>query len=291
MVTVPTSAGEISVDDLGVVLMHEHVFIRTETLQWGWPGFGGWDERGRGGGRPRAAGPAQARGRGHHPRHDHSRPGPRSGAGGARGRGHGPAGDVRDGLLHAGLAALCLPVPRAGQVPRRRRPAAGVAVRAGRDQGHRRHRHPGGGAQARHRRQGHDPGRDPAGPRGRERQRPHRHRDLHARQRGDPARARPAADLRRVRRGPRQGGHRALQRDHRPGLPAADHRRRLLRRLGPVRPEHGRAARQPAGYPGRALLPREREPGDAVPRQGLVHGLLDAAPRSTRSCPTGSTPI
>jgi phosphotriesterase-related protein len=44
MVTVPTSAGEISVEDLGVVLMHEHVFIRTETLQWGWPGFGGWDE-------------------------------------------------------------------------------------------------------------------------------------------------------------------------------------------------------------------------------------------------------
>jgi phosphotriesterase-related protein len=43
MVTVPTSAGEISVDDLGVVLMHEHVFIRTETLQWGWPGFGGGD--------------------------------------------------------------------------------------------------------------------------------------------------------------------------------------------------------------------------------------------------------
>jgi phosphotriesterase-related protein len=46
MVTVPTSAGEVSVDDLGVVLMHEHVFIRTETLQWGWPGFGGWDEEG-----------------------------------------------------------------------------------------------------------------------------------------------------------------------------------------------------------------------------------------------------
>ena len=44
MVTVPTSAGEVSVDDLGVVLMHEHVFIRTEIMQWGWPGFGGWDE-------------------------------------------------------------------------------------------------------------------------------------------------------------------------------------------------------------------------------------------------------
>jgi phosphotriesterase-related protein len=44
MITVPTSAGEISVEELGAVLMHEHVFIRTETLQWGWPGFGSWDE-------------------------------------------------------------------------------------------------------------------------------------------------------------------------------------------------------------------------------------------------------
>lgn len=40
---VPTTAGETDVADLGVVLMHEHVFIRTETLQLGWPGFGGWD--------------------------------------------------------------------------------------------------------------------------------------------------------------------------------------------------------------------------------------------------------
>ena len=40
---VPTTAGDADVDDLGVVLMHEHVFIRTEPLQWGWPGFGGWD--------------------------------------------------------------------------------------------------------------------------------------------------------------------------------------------------------------------------------------------------------
>jgi predicted metal-dependent phosphotriesterase family hydrolase/predicted ATPase len=44
VVTVPTSAGEVSVADLGVVLTHEHVFLRTEALQWGWPGFGGWDE-------------------------------------------------------------------------------------------------------------------------------------------------------------------------------------------------------------------------------------------------------
>ncbi|MGE5289036.1 MAG: phosphotriesterase [Micromonosporaceae bacterium] len=44
MATVPTTAGEVDVDDLGVVLMHEHVFIRTEPLHWGWPGFGGWDE-------------------------------------------------------------------------------------------------------------------------------------------------------------------------------------------------------------------------------------------------------
>ncbi len=45
MTTVPTSAGDIDIADLGVVLMHEHVFIRTESLQWGWPGFGGWDEQ------------------------------------------------------------------------------------------------------------------------------------------------------------------------------------------------------------------------------------------------------
>jgi phosphotriesterase-related protein len=42
--TIPTTAGEVGVDDLGVVLMHEHVFIRTEPLHGGWPGFGGWDE-------------------------------------------------------------------------------------------------------------------------------------------------------------------------------------------------------------------------------------------------------
>jgi predicted metal-dependent phosphotriesterase family hydrolase len=42
--TVPTTAGEVDVEDLGIALMHEHVFIRTEPLQWGWPGFGGWDE-------------------------------------------------------------------------------------------------------------------------------------------------------------------------------------------------------------------------------------------------------
>ena len=40
---VPTTAGDIDVRDLGAVLMHEHVFIRTEPLQLGWPGFGGWD--------------------------------------------------------------------------------------------------------------------------------------------------------------------------------------------------------------------------------------------------------
>jgi phosphotriesterase-related protein len=45
MPTVPTTAGDVDVDELGVVLMHEHVFIRTEAFQWGWPGFGGWDEK------------------------------------------------------------------------------------------------------------------------------------------------------------------------------------------------------------------------------------------------------
>lgn len=43
MAYVPSTAGDVSSDDLGVVFMHEHVFIRTESLQWGWPGFGGWD--------------------------------------------------------------------------------------------------------------------------------------------------------------------------------------------------------------------------------------------------------
>jgi phosphotriesterase-related protein len=43
MPSVATTAGEIDTSELGVVLMHEHVFIRTETLQSGWPGFGGWD--------------------------------------------------------------------------------------------------------------------------------------------------------------------------------------------------------------------------------------------------------
>ena len=41
---VPTTAGDTDTDDLGVVLMHEHVFVRTEPMQWGWPGFGGWDQ-------------------------------------------------------------------------------------------------------------------------------------------------------------------------------------------------------------------------------------------------------
>lgn len=43
MAHVPTTAGDVDSDDLGVVFMHEHVFIRTESLQWGWPGFAGWD--------------------------------------------------------------------------------------------------------------------------------------------------------------------------------------------------------------------------------------------------------
>lgn len=43
MAHVPSTAGDVAPDDLGVVFMHEHVFIRTESLQWGWPGFGGWD--------------------------------------------------------------------------------------------------------------------------------------------------------------------------------------------------------------------------------------------------------
>jgi phosphotriesterase-related protein len=44
MPTVPSARGDVDVNDLGTMLMHEHVFIRTESLQHNWPGFGGWDE-------------------------------------------------------------------------------------------------------------------------------------------------------------------------------------------------------------------------------------------------------
>jgi len=44
MPTVPSVQGDVDVAALGTMLMHEHVFIRTESLQWNWPGFMGWDE-------------------------------------------------------------------------------------------------------------------------------------------------------------------------------------------------------------------------------------------------------
>jgi phosphotriesterase-related protein len=39
---VPTTAGDTRTEDLGAVYMHEHVFVRAEPCQWGWPGFGKW---------------------------------------------------------------------------------------------------------------------------------------------------------------------------------------------------------------------------------------------------------
>jgi phosphotriesterase-related protein len=44
MPTVPSVQGDVDVAALGTVLMHEHVFIRTESLQHNWSGFGQWDE-------------------------------------------------------------------------------------------------------------------------------------------------------------------------------------------------------------------------------------------------------
>ncbi len=44
MTRIPTVTGDIDVDDLGVTLMHEHIFIRTPDLQEAFPGFMGWDE-------------------------------------------------------------------------------------------------------------------------------------------------------------------------------------------------------------------------------------------------------
>lgn len=42
MDVVPTTAGDTRTEDLGAVYMHEHVFVRAEPCQWGWPGFGKW---------------------------------------------------------------------------------------------------------------------------------------------------------------------------------------------------------------------------------------------------------
>lgn len=44
MTKIPTIDGEVEVSELGNVLMHEHVFIRTPELQEAFPGFNGWDE-------------------------------------------------------------------------------------------------------------------------------------------------------------------------------------------------------------------------------------------------------
>lgn len=41
---IPTVTGEIGVDQLGMTLMHEHIFIRTPDLQESFPGFMDWDE-------------------------------------------------------------------------------------------------------------------------------------------------------------------------------------------------------------------------------------------------------
>jgi phosphotriesterase-related protein len=44
MTTIPTVSGEINVNDLGVTLMHEHIFVRTPELQEAFPGFMDWDD-------------------------------------------------------------------------------------------------------------------------------------------------------------------------------------------------------------------------------------------------------
>lgn len=44
MPTIPTLTGQIQPDQLGVTLMHEHIFIRTPDLQEAFPGFMGWDD-------------------------------------------------------------------------------------------------------------------------------------------------------------------------------------------------------------------------------------------------------
>ncbi len=43
MAQVPTLGGPIDADDLGTVLMHEHVFVLCPEIQGTYPGFEGWD--------------------------------------------------------------------------------------------------------------------------------------------------------------------------------------------------------------------------------------------------------
>ena len=149
MAGVPTSAGDVHADDLGVLLMHQHVFIRTKPLHWGWPGFGGWDEETE---------VAAAR----------ERLGLLKRAGvdtildtTVPGLGRDPALVAR-AVAGTGLKVMFatgyytydnlpfpFPLPRAGQGARQRRPCAGVAVRARSDRGDRRHGHQGRRAQGR----------------------------------------------------------------------------------------------------------------------------------------------
>lgn len=44
MPSIPTVTGDVDVNDLGVTLMHEHIFVLTPTLHDAFPGFMGWNE-------------------------------------------------------------------------------------------------------------------------------------------------------------------------------------------------------------------------------------------------------
>src|SRR6266581_1391751 len=262
---VPTTAGEIDVADLGPVLMHEHVFFRTEALQLGWPGFGGWDAEAEvAAARERLRGLRQA---GVGAILDMTVPGlyrdPALVARAAEGtgvkvmfatgyytydnlpfpfqyRGRGKILDDEDRLLESlferdvttgigdtGFRAAVLKIvtDEPGMTPDVERLAMAVA-------------------------------------------------NVHPRTRTGPARAGPAADPGRPWRRHGPGDDRACQRVHRPGLPGADHRQRLLHRLGPLRAAGHRVTVRPARHPGQALRARLRQPGHAVPRQGLVHRLV-----------------
>ena len=287
---VPTTAGDTDIDDLGVVYMHEHVFIRTEPLQWGWPGFGGWDTEAEvASARERLRGLAAA---GVGTILDMTVPGlgrdPALVARAAEGTGlnimfatgyytydnlpfpfqyRGPGKildgddrvleslferDLTVGIGDTGLRAAVLKVvtDEPGMTEDVERVALAVA------NVHAAHRRP----------------------------------DLHARARAEQARARPAAGPGLQRRGPGPGDDRPLERVDRPGLSRAGHRQRVLPGLGPVRAARWPCRSMPSSTPWPRCASAATRAGSCCRTTRPRSWTGSPRPRSTPSCPTGATP-
>ena len=256
-----------SPSDLGITLMHEHIFVRDPELERNLPG----SRVGRAG-RARAGG-ARASTRLHdlgiRTVVDLTVPGLGRDVRRVAARGRTDAGPAhrRDRLVHASVAAAVLPAPRPGRpidgpdelaelfVRDIEEGIAGTTIRAGDDQG----RDGRGGDHRRRRRGSWRPPRRrtarPASP-----ITTHSHpasRNGLAQQRVPP----------RARRAARAGGHRALRGHRRPRLPAGADGRGLDDRHGPVRHGARAAGRAPRRDGARAAPPRLRRPHGAVARR------------------------